>query len=90
MWQKISQWLRSVWTRLNDKTNLVIFVITIIVTYSPTWLLGPIGFLISSPYLVAIAVGYALFWAGPWTPYWPMVIAITFFVRKLYDKFRRK
>jgi hypothetical protein len=90
MWQKIKRWLKSVVSQLKDKTNLIIFIIVIIVTYSPTWLMALIGFLISSPYCTAIAIGYALFWAGPWTPYWPMVIAITFFVRKLYDKFRRK
>lgn len=90
MWQKIKLWFKSTLNQLKDKTNLIIFAIVVIVTYSPTWLVGLIGLIVSSPSCIAIAVGYALFWAGPWTPYWPMVVVITFTIRKLYDKMRNK
>jgi hypothetical protein len=39
---------------------------------------------------MGVASTYLVFWAGPFTPYFPLCIAITLGIKKLFDKFKSK
>ena len=58
--------------------------------YSPTWLVGIIGIVCGNGAMIAAALAYAAFWLAPFTPFWGIVIGITFLIRKIVDKLRGK
>ena len=90
MKKRFKEFLISLWAQLKDKTNLIIFACVLVVVYAPTWLVGLLGLIFQNAGMIAVAVAYAVFWAGPFTPFFPIVIALTFAIRKIFDKFKRK
>lgn len=90
MGNRFKEFCLSLWKQLKDKTNLIIFVCILVVVYAPTWLVGLLGIIFQSTGMIAFAVAYAAFWAGPFTPLFPIVIAITFAIRKIFNNFHRK
>lgn len=88
--KKFKTFFSSVWKQLKDRTNIIIFLIVLVVLYAPTWFVGLLGLLFKSTAMVGVATAYAAFWAGPFTPFFPVVISVTFAVRKIVDKVRGK
>jgi len=86
---KLKTWLKSVITQLKDRTNIIIFACVLVVVYSPTWLCGLLGIIFKKAILTGIATAYAAFWAGPFTPFWGVVFAVTFGIRKIIDRIRK-
>lgn len=74
--------LCDIWRECKDRKTVMIFLAVVAVMYSPTWggyLLHAIcGWKAGS----VIASAYALFWAGPCTPFFPLCIAITLALKK--------
>lgn len=68
--------------KLNDWANLIIYLIVLILFFMPSI----IAFFIPTPGVIAFAVAYVAFWAGPITPAMPIQFAITFGVRALLNK----
>lgn len=87
---KVVKTLKWTWVQLKDKTNIVIYIIVNIVVSSEVWI----------PYLLAIITGNKwwwgigsacwAFWLAPFTPFTVICIALTFGVRKIYDKLKEK
>lgn len=87
---KVVKTLKWTWAQLKDKTNIVIYIIVNIVVSSEVWV----------PYLLAIITGNKwwwgigsacwAFWLAPFTPFTVICIALTFGVRKVYDKLKGK
>ena len=90
MKKRFKELLISLWTQLKEKTNLIIFACVLAVVYAPTWLVGLLGIIFQNAGMIAVALAYAVFWAGPFTPFFPIVIAITFTIRKIINKFNDK
>ena len=90
MRKRLKEFFLSVWQQLKDKTNLLIFTCVLIVVYAPMWLVGLLGIIFQNVGMIAFAFAYAAFWAGPFTPFFPIVIAITFAIRKIFDKLNKK
>jgi membrane protein implicated in regulation of membrane protease activity len=86
LWQKIKNFFKWLWLQLRDKTNIVIFIISFLLLSSEVWI----------PYLLALITGnnwwWAIgstcwaFWLAPFTPFLPICLALTFLIRKIYDK----
>lgn len=74
---------------MKDRTNIIIFVIVLSVLYSPTWLVGILGIIFGNGGMIAFAIAYATFWLAPFTPFWTIVIALTFSIRKIVDKIQK-
>ncbi len=82
--------LKRLFRTLKDKTNIIIFACVLVIVSCEVWV----------PYLIAIitgnnwwwAIGSACwaFWLAPFTPFLPLCFAITFAVRKIYDKIKKK
>ena len=90
LWTKVKNFVKWLLKTLGDKTNIIIFVIVLLVVSCEVWI----------PYLIAIitgnewwwAVGSACwaFWLAPFTPFIPLCIALTAAVRKICDKIKKK
>ena len=82
LWQKTKGFFKAILVKLNDWTNLIIYLFVLIVFFLPCIL----AFIWPSKTLIAIAVAYFAFWAGPITPAMPIQFAITFGIRALLNK----
>ena len=82
LWRKTKDFFKSVLVKLNDWTNVIIYLFVLIIFFLPCVL----AFIMPSKKLIAIAVAYAAFWAGPITPAMPIQFAITFGIRTLLNK----
>jgi hypothetical protein len=84
--QKLKAFFKWLIAQLKDRTNIIIFCVTLVVLSSEVWV----------PYLLALitgnnwwwAVGSACwaFWLAPGTPFTVIALALTFAIRKIYDK----
>lgn len=87
---KLINFCKWVWNECKDWHTVVIFVIVVVIMYTPVW--G--GYLCHAVFgwkwCSAVATAYLAFWAGPFTPYFPLCIAITLGIRRLIDKIKRK
>lgn len=89
LWIKFKALISWLIKQLKDKKNIVIFIIVFLVLSSEVWI----------PYLLAIITGNKwwwgigsacwAFWLAPFTPFLPLCIAITFGVRKIFDKIQK-
>ena len=80
---KIKNFLKWIWNECKDWHTLILLLCVIIVMYSPVW--G--GYLLHAVFgwawCSAVASAYLLFWAGPFTPFFPMCIGITLSIKKV-------
>lgn len=83
---KVWYFLKNLVKKLANPLNIIIFIIVLVVMYSPTWVGYLIYFISKNPYHLIYANAYALFWAGPFTPFFPLCLAITFGIRKIWDR----
>lgn len=89
LWIKFKALISWLIKQLKDKKNIVIFIIVFLVLSSEVWI----------PYLLAIITGNKwwwgigsacwAFWLAPFTPFLPLCIALTFGVRKIFDKIQK-
>lgn len=86
---KIKSGLKRLFNTLKDKTNILIFVIVFLVLSSEVWCSYLIGLITGNAWWFGIASVCWLFWLGPFTPFLPLCLAITFAVRKVIDKIRK-
>ena len=79
---KIKNFFKWIWNECKDWRTLILLLCVIIVMYSPVW--G--GYLLHAifgwSWCSAVASAYLLFWAGPFTPFFPMCIGITLSIKK--------
>ena len=87
---KFINFCKWVWKECKDWHTLVLFIIVVIVMYTPVWGGYLLYFLFKSKWAMGVASTYLVFWAGPFTPYFPLCIAITLGIKKLFDKFKSK
>lgn len=77
---------------LKDIKTLVIFIIVFLVLSSEVWVFYLLGFIFSDTDFGkrCLGIGSAcwLFWLGPFTPFLPLCIAITFGIKALFNKIR--
>ncbi len=70
-----------------DRRTILLYFVVWAVMYSPVLIGYPLYFLLGWKWCLIMASSYLLFWAGPFTPFIPVCIAITLFLkRKLFKK----
>ena len=74
----------------SNRETVLLFALVVAVMYCPVW--G--GYLLYAifrwKWCFAMASAYLVFWAGPFTPFFPLCIAITLFLKKVMRKRNRK
>lgn len=78
--KKIVNWLKKV---CKDYRTLVIFLCVIIVMYIPVWGGFLLYYIFKKKIFLSIATIVIAFWIGPFTPFFPIAIALTLFIKRL-------
>lgn len=79
----IFKWIKE---ECKDWRTLFIFMIIVIIVYSPTWVGLLLYKLFNWKWGMAIATTSFIFWMGPFTPFFPLCIAMTFAIKGLMRK----
>ncbi len=90
LWNKVVHGLKKLLAALKDKVNIVIFIITFLILSSEVWVMYLMYFITGDLWFLGIGSACWAFWLAPFTPFLPLCLAITFFVRKIYDKIKAK
>ena len=85
---KFINFCKWVWSECKDWHTLVLFAIVVVLMYAPVWLGYILYFVFKSKWAMGVASAYLVFWAGPFTPYFPLCIAITLSLKKLIEKIK--
>lgn len=88
--EKVKAGIKKTWDVFKDKTNITIFVIVNVVLSSEVWLSFLLAVITGNKWFWAVGSACWAFWLGPFTPFIPLCVAITFAVRKIYDKIKKK
>lgn len=84
--EQLRRFLSRVWEECRDARTLAVFIAVVVIMYFPTWggylLHALFGWKAGS----VIASAYTLFWAGPFTPFFPICFAITFAIRRKMEQ----
>lgn len=86
----MKKFFKKIWLELKDVKTLIIFLIVMIIVDIGVWLPFLIGLITKDPYWFGIAGVVELFWLAPATPFIPICIAITFAIKKILFKERKK
>lgn len=90
LWEKILRFLRWLLGQLKDRRNIVIFLIVLVVMFSEVWVPYLLAVLTGDPWWWGIGSACWAFWLAPFTPFFPLCIAITVAVRKIVDRVTAK
>ena len=88
--EKIKNFFHWIWQECRDIHTVILFVIVVIIMYLPVWGGYLLRFLFGWNWCSIVASAYLLFWAGPFTPFFPLCIAITLSVKKAWEVWKRK
>ena len=81
------KWIKE---ECKDWKTFVILIIVMLVVYSPTW----VGFLIFAllgwKWCLAMATASLVFWAGPFTPFFPLCIAIALLIKRISERTKKR
>jgi len=88
--RKIRNFFAKLFNSLKDKTNIIIFIIVFLVLSSEVWVMYLLYFITNNAWFLGIGSACWAFWLAPFTPFLPLCIAITFAVRKLYNKLTKR
>ena len=76
-------WIKN---QCGDRRTILLCLIVLAVMYSPVLVGYPLYFLLGWKWCLIMASSYLLFWAGPFTPFIPICIAITLFLKRMLFK----
>jgi len=88
--EKFKALLRRIWAQCRDVHTIVLFLLVVAVLYTPAWGGLLLYALTRSELYLAAATSWALFWAGPFTPFFPLCLAITAALRRLNLRYIRR
>ncbi len=87
---KLLKLIKWIWTECRDYRTLIIFIIVWLIVMSPMFVGYILYFITNNKWHLTYANGWILFWAGPLTPAIPLCLTITFSIKKLINKKKRK
>lgn len=88
--EKTINFCKWVWQECKDWHTLVLFLVVVFLMYTPVWGGYLLHILFDIKWGSVVATAYLAFWAGPFTPYFPLCIAITLGIKKLIEKVKSK
>lgn len=88
--QKIKSFFKWLWEQLKDWRTLVIFIIVLLVMYFPAYGFYILSIIFKNAWLAGAATICVAFWAGPFTPFFPLCIAITLGIKTIFLKMKQR
>lgn len=83
---KLKKFGKKIWAECKDTQTLMIFFIVVLVVYSPVWLGYILYFIFRYNTFLVVATVCLTFWAGPFTPFFPICIGITLGIKKIIKR----
>jgi hypothetical protein len=83
---RLEKWY--IWLKKNIfiKEMFIYIVIAALIFYIPLWIFIYYGKLTGNDYLYGLGIAYVAFWAGPFTPTIPIILAIAIFLKQIIKK----
>ena len=86
-WETCKSFARRVLEQLKDRRNILIFLIVFLVLSSEVWGFYLLAILTKNPWWWGIGSACWAFWLAPFLP---LCFAVTFGVRKIFDRVRKR
>ena len=86
LWIKLKNFLLYLKNECRDWKTIVLFIIVMAAVYSPVWVCYLLFILFGFKWAFITASSVLAFWAGPFTPFFPLCIAITLGIKKLFSR----
>ena len=90
LFQKATNFIKSLFKQLKDKTNIAIFIIVFLVLSVEVWLPIILGLITGNAWWYGIATACWGFWLAPFTPFIPLCFVITFTIRKFFNFIKKR
>ena len=88
--EKVINFCRWVWSECKDVKTFLLLLAVIAAVYSPVW----VGYLLSAifgwTWASVMASTCLVFWAGPFTPFFPLCIAIILSIKRWSERRKNK
>ena len=86
MKERIKNFLLWIWSECKDKRTVALLLLVMAVMHAPVWGGYLLHALFGWEWCSVAASAYLLFWAGPFTPFIPLCIAITLWIKRRFEK----
>ena len=86
MKEKAIRFLKKIKDECGNRETVILFALVVAVMYCPVWGGYLLYFLFRWKWCFAVASAYLVFWAGPFTPFFPVCVAITLFLKKVWKR----
>ena len=90
LWERIKKFLIYIWQECKDKKTIALLLCVMFVMYMPVWGGYLVHALFGWDWGLVVASAYLVFWAGPFTPFIPLCIAITLSLKRLIRKWNER
>ncbi|MDO5564203.1 MAG: hypothetical protein Q4F88_03135 [Eubacteriales bacterium] len=79
---KIKKFLKEIWNECKDIKTVILLIIVMIIMYMPIWGGYLLYYYTKKTWALVVATSMLTFWAGPFTPFFPLCIFITLFIKR--------
>lgn len=90
LWEKTKSLFIWIYQQLKDVKTFVLFAIVFVIMAAGVWVPYLLAIITKNNYWWGIGSAVWLFWAGPLTPFIPLCITITLFIKKIYNNIKRR
>ena len=88
--EKIKKFFKWIKDDFKDYRTFLIFIFVMFIVHTPIWG-GLLCYkLFNAKWGLAMATTMSLFWLGPFTPFFPLCIGITFGIKRLMGKSEKR
>ena len=90
LWEKVKAFFRWIFDECRDWRTVVLLIAVVAVVYSPVWVGYLLKLMFGWKWAAVMATAVLLFWAGPFTPFFPICVALTLAIKKWWEKRKKK
>ena len=90
LWEKVKAFFRWIFDECRDWRTVVLLIAVIAVVYSPVWVGYLLKLMFGWKWAAVMATAVLVFWAGPFTPFFPICVALTLAIKKWWEKRKKK
>ncbi len=88
--ERLKRFFKWIKKECKDYRTFIILLVVVFVVHTPIWGGILLYKIFKLKWGLAMATTVSVFWLGPFTPFFPICIAITFGIKKILEKNRRK
>ena len=90
LWEKVKAFFRWILDECRDWRTVVLLFAVVAAVYSPVWVGYLLKLIFGWQWAAVMATAVLVFWAGPFTPFFPVCVALTLAIKKWWEKRKKK